>query len=520
MTDNPDREKNTSASLLCEDYTPILRFATECNNITYERFDHYTVNRVNLFAIRESFDFDALDASLDRILKDLPSLKRIFAKPIIRLKDTGDILPVESVRIVNNRTIEHASRHSEMWDNITSDGLRPKKLLTVKHEDDYAIYENLVFARVVNIILSYVSSNIRLLTNMLYTDKDMHVNLLERVNHLQYFLAVGKLHIGYVRDYDKYRPTAERCLDKLMFIERTLRARAGSPVYKKCKGYKSTLTLKKTNVFRMHKDYHRVYLLYKYFSEIKADEIENDTALSGKSKAGYILFCSMLTIFAAGHFNFIFPQDEKMDFFALKTEARFLDWKMRIETQSLADSIVLLLTFSKDRDYRILLSPCFDADREVNVPMKIRNAIPADEYIAVSPYTSDGDAVLLSLFDIDSFRRLQQIFLRGMLCSDKARSICPFCGKPLRSVNEGAGNAYECTSCRIRILSRTCPETGEDYTATELKNYRPSRDSFSRSLSKDRFLYDRFIESQMHYVNITKLSDGAKMICPRCKKIH
>jgi hypothetical protein len=101
--------------------------------------------------------------------------------------------------------------HSELWSNIKDDKLIPRKLMSIRQEDDYAIYENIVFARTVDVILRFTSRNLAVLRDMLYANREMRFNLLERENHPLYFLALGKLHTGYLRDYDKYLLPIEKC---------------------------------------------------------------------------------------------------------------------------------------------------------------------------------------------------------------------------------------------------------------------------------------------------------------------
>jgi hypothetical protein len=72
---------------------------------SYAEFDSAVQTGLNLFALREDLDLSALSEILDRIVAVLPALKRIFAAPIIRLRDSGEILPVEAVRVVNSKTL-------------------------------------------------------------------------------------------------------------------------------------------------------------------------------------------------------------------------------------------------------------------------------------------------------------------------------------------------------------------------------------------------------------------------------
>lgn len=502
-----------------DDYAQILAYARANNHIGYSEFDAHTQGKVNLFALRENFDFAALEETLDRITKTLPAIKRIFAKPIIRLRDASEIQPVESVHVVNHATVVHASVHSELWDNITEEGVRPKKLLTLKHEDTYSIYENIAFARAIDVILSLISRNIRLLRDMLYANRDMKFNLLERQNHIAYFLAIGKLHIGYVHDYDRYLAEAERCLGKLLFIDRTIRARLNSPVYRKCKRRLDKLPLKKTNIFRNHKDYHRIYLLLKWFADVRIGEAEEraDEETPAESE-GYTVYCSLMTLFAAGHFNFTFRQTRPIDFFRLDEECVFKDWKLKIETIVCEGHSALLFTFDKDLLYSIILLPVSDSERGEALLDRFRGAYKANEYLLATP-AEDSEHVYISLFDIESFRRIQQIIFSGMIHADRKREVCPFCGRALTRA-ESKDEIYECTACRTQILHLTCPEKGSAFTATRIKNYKPVALDSDESTRRDRLLYSRLIEAQMHFRNITAIEEGGEIVCPRCGKVH
>ena len=218
-----------------EEYRSIGRFAAEYNQINYLQLDSYTTQKVNLFALPEQERFRAMEFLLDKIISSLPALKRIFAKPITRLKDVTNVLPVEAVHVINNQTMVHISRHTELWGNVSKEGLKPRKLMTLAHEEDYKIYENLVFTRLIDHILSFAKKSVRLLKDIMYSCQPMRFNLLERTNHLMYFLAIGKLHVGYAHTQDKYHNAHQRCLEKLLFIEKALRPKLNAPVYKFCK---------------------------------------------------------------------------------------------------------------------------------------------------------------------------------------------------------------------------------------------------------------------------------------------
>lgn len=452
----------------------------------YHAFDIATQTGLNLFALREDFDFDTLCEILDRIIAVLPALKRIFSEPIIRLRDSNEILPVEAVRIVNNKTLSHISVHSELWSDVQDGKLLPRKLMTIRYEDDYAIYENIIFARTVDIILHFTAKNLSVLRNMLYANHELRFNLLERENHPLYFLALGKLHTGYLRDYDKYLLPIEKCFEKLTTIERALVPRLSMAIYKKCRKKTTKLALKKTNIFRSHKDYRKLYSLAKYFSEIGLDSLSSEDSEVGEEE--YSAFCAMLCVFSAGHFNFKFDKNQNIDFNNIKADAFFVEWKLNICAQK--DGI--LLTITKDRDYRIFLCPPNTEPCE------------ADEVVPIS--ANGTDSVRLSIYDIDSFRRIQQMLLRGMIYADAVHKICPFCGKELAETED----AYECGACRTVITKNTCTETGKEYYSTDIKYFNKAK-------------MKKYVDSDAayHFRNITPVSaESGTLLCPECGKEH
>ena len=129
---------------------------------------------------------------------------------------------------------------------------------------------------------------------------------------------------------------------------------------------------------------------------------------------------------------------------------------------------------------------------------------------------SDKNALYLTLFDIDSFLRLQQLILRGMIYTDKTRDVCPFCGNPLIY----AEGHVECLICRTQIFDRVCPETGKNYIETGIKEFVLKKGGLDETSKRDKFYADKITEARLHYRNITPLSQSGKAVCPHCNKTH
>ncbi|MBQ9783294.1 MAG: hypothetical protein IJW44_02120 [Clostridia bacterium] len=496
-----------------EEYLPLRQFAQTQPPISYKEFDRRLMEQLNLFVVPRDELFLSLEDTLERIIRALPSFKRIFTKPITRLTDTDNILPIEAVRVINQHSMAHISRHSEHWGEIEDGELKPRKLMTLERKEDYAIYENIAFVRLIDMILSFTRKNIRMLKDIMYAHRDLHFNLLECTHHIHYFLALGKLHIGYMHAQEQDHLAYDRCLQKLLLIERTLREKLHAPVYRHCKKKQGKIKLKKTNVFRLHKDYQQVYGLLKWFGDARqSDELE---PIAHRIPEGYSDYCAMLSVFAAGHFNFQFG-GEPFRFSELRASAVMADWHLELERIRTEEVEGLLLSLYKDKTYRICLIWGEEDDYTEEQLTAFWTAYEAEEYwFASSQCFGEPGTVYLSLFDVESFRRIQQLLLRGMVNSDTRRDVCPFCGDPLHETAEG----YVCGKCRTVIRIETCEKTGETYPVTSLLNYKIKKQNDEQS-RQDKFLVEKYAEARLFYRNITPLSLGGEFLCPKCGKAH
>ena len=489
----------------------------ESKGLTYEELDSLILKELRLFGVPKDEYFRRIEESLDRIIRALPAIKRIFAKPIVRLKDVSEVVPAEMARIINSHTLSHASNHSELWDDVTEDGIKPKKLMTVGRTETYAIYENIVFAHVVDAVLRFLRRTEGLLKDVLYNCRELHFNLLDRTQHASFFLALGKLYAGYSKAQELQYASYFRCAEKIAFIDRALRARLRLPVYAQCKKKGGKITLKKTSIFRVHKDYREVYRLARWIEDEMDPEEPSTLPAEEEQRSDYRTFCALLSVFAAGHFNFSFPLSQVFDFSGLCAACEFLGWRLEL-TGSVTDPCdALVFRFQKDLSYTVCL---ILAEKKATTSKELedlRRRISADEYLfANSKEYGEEGVVYLSLFNVDSFRRLQQILLRGMILSDKTREVCPFCGNVL----ERQEKTFACGVCRAEIREGVCPGTGEPYVISGIKKYQRSAESVRRGNEHGKFLHDRYLEASLHFRNITPLARDGEPICPRCGEVH
>lgn len=514
MDATPERQEELIR--LLRDYREIQSFLAKSPRLSFMQFEYAVTHGLALFMLEPDFSFEDLEREIDAFLVAMPAIKHIFSKPRIHLKERGEILPTESVRIINNTTIQHLSSHSELWTDIRDGEIKPAKLLTRIYEDNYGIYENLVFCQTVDGVMSFVRTYMRFFKELVYTNQTIEINFLERVNHLNYFLALGKLHIGYSRNLELYYPVSMRCLEKLQRITDGIVPNLKRPVYSKNKFRPAKIKVHKTNILSMDKDYRQIYKLAKLLPSgaPKSGEAPGGRALEGLQRS-YFGFCEALCVFAVSHFNFVCGENAVVDFSRLDVGFRFRGWELRIEgSRTVQPSIAL--TVKKDAVYKIVLIPTVLSlgEAELNA---LKRSVAADEYVLCTPYEDDGrERCLIGITGIESFRRIQQIVLRGMIYSDGTRTDCPFCRNGLVPNAELSEEpVYECLSCRTQIFHGVCPDTKRKYFYTKIAGFRKPAGQ-----DDEPWLAKRKSEARMFFRNVTELTDDMEPVCPHCGRVH
>ena len=512
--------KDSITKDLILEYEGINAFVNDYKSLNYIEFDYYTVNKVNLFSMNESFDFDLLETFLNKIIDTLPAIKRIFAKPLIHLKDDEIVLPVESVHKIDYKTIANASCHSELWENINADGtLKPRKLLTKMNVDNYSIYENKVFKYCIDFILSYVNSNYRILREIMYNNRSLSFNLLDRLDHIDYYLALGKLHTGYIRNFEKNYSLIERNINKIQYLINVISSRLNKNVYKKNKdvGLSSNLILRKTNILKMHKDYHQIYNLLKYFESNKI-EVKEDISFEQYLKLykNYSNYVGLISIFSIGHFNFeIDDKKRKLNLQKIDGTFTFKKWTINVKKVSSKRVDGYIFTVKANKEYSFMIVPCVDKEEDGFEIQSLIYENKVDEVVLASPLENEG-MMYLSISNVDSFRRVQQKILKAMIYVDNKHDICPFCGNKMEK-HEGS---YECKSCRTIINKAKCPKRKRIYYTTSIRGYTPSVDIDKRMTESNIWLINKEIEASMHFRNVTKIDSKGNPICPFCNEVE
>ena len=93
-------------------------------------------------------------------------LHQISQRPRLDLHYEDEVADIARARRLAKGALVHLASHSECWQRQTLSGVIPKKVLARFSEDDYGIYENRVYARLLEKIESHLRGRLSTLTSL------------------------------------------------------------------------------------------------------------------------------------------------------------------------------------------------------------------------------------------------------------------------------------------------------------------------------------------------------------------
>lgn len=212
--------------------------------------------------LRERMELIFPERDLERALAT-GQWDEISVRPRLDMHYVPEALPVARAKRVQASAVEHLSQHSELWARRSISGVVPSKVLARVSEDDYAIYENIVFARLLDSCAYWLNGRIAEVraiadgqnTAMKFEKSDeRHRLLVERICSLW-----GDAWFSEAEDTQATRETLERLAQMRSHVERLRRA----GVYKRVsRSANVPIRLRPTNIFQHDRRYRELRPLW------------------------------------------------------------------------------------------------------------------------------------------------------------------------------------------------------------------------------------------------------------------
>ncbi len=419
------RTGEETASLTPEDQ-PNLRVPIRFANAPGQSTAHSVVD-LSIAAVVENWSVEA-DAGnlpsplLPSVLRDRmelmdpePELERALAtgqwdeisvRPRLDMHYVPETLPVARAKRVQASAVEHLSQHSELWARRSISGVVPSKVLARVSEDDHAIYENVVFARLLDGCAHWLNGRIaevraiadgQIMAMALENSEERHRLLRHRICALW-----GTAWFNEAEDTQTTRDTLQR-LEKMKSKVERLR-RAG--VYRRVpRSARVALRLRPTNIFQYDKRYRELRPLWDALATAstkdRVSETERYQSFAARQAAFHsyvlLLLCHALRDMRAVRVG------------TTELHYRVGPWDVQIETEDIGEVRLKVLACGKLLQTRTMVLLLTKED-EAACRDPIRSLFYAEDLMAEGPINNEGgDPNVLNPFRFFAVERIRNM---------------------------------------------------------------------------------------------------------------
>lgn len=132
-------------------YDAIYQINAKFDASDLKRFSHFLPPEVSKNITPNELDIGIEEAFSNGVLFQINS------SPRMSMRYDTELLPTSRVKRYANNYQAHLVAHSECWQQRTIVGIVPKKLMAKVSEDEVAIYENIVYARLIDNLFNYLT---------------------------------------------------------------------------------------------------------------------------------------------------------------------------------------------------------------------------------------------------------------------------------------------------------------------------------------------------------------------------
>lgn len=192
-------------------------------------------------------------------------LHRISQRPRLDIHYEDELTDIARARRLSKGALVHLASHSECWHRQTLTGVIPKKVMARFSQDDYGIYENLVYARLLDKIERYLRVRLSTLNSLRTTlEQAMEFYQSPDINH---WLASAVCDLwGQTFDQDatgEVTRLLSTTLNKLQGAHKTIRTLQQSGLYTLIdRNAQVPGGLHRTNILSHDPDYRHVAVLW------------------------------------------------------------------------------------------------------------------------------------------------------------------------------------------------------------------------------------------------------------------
>ena len=226
--------------------------------------------------IKSQISFD--DTWINVITTYLPYLDKIVRNPRLYMMAEENVMPIQSAKKINARSVQHLSSHVQNVQEIRDDGtIVPNKILSTTYEDTLNIYENRFVMTLISKLVAFVEVRYEQVTENVRSYQTDNLEVNDKFTWRNYEVdATVELHVKENIN-DELSRKNEELVEKIQHIRRYLRGFVSSQFFlamKEARARPVTPPILRTNIIVKSVDYSSCLKLWQFIDSYRQLGVE------------------------------------------------------------------------------------------------------------------------------------------------------------------------------------------------------------------------------------------------------
>lgn len=218
------------------------------------------------------------DTWITVILTYLPYMDKIVRNPRLYMMAEENVMPIQSAKKINARSVQHLSSHVQNVQEIRDDGvIVPNKILSTTYEDTLNIYENRFIMTLIQKLAAFVEVRYEQVTENVKSYQQDKLAISDNFKWRNYDIE-AKIELNVKEDInDEISRKNAELIEKIELIRRYLRGFLGSQFYasmKEAGARPVTPPILRTNIIVKSVDYSSCLKLWQFIDSYRQLGVE------------------------------------------------------------------------------------------------------------------------------------------------------------------------------------------------------------------------------------------------------
>lgn len=208
-----------------------------------------------------------------RLAKDMPHLFNIEQSPRMSMRYDAELTPTSRARRLASGALVRLASHSDDWNRRDFKGVSPKRLLAEVSEDELHIYENVVYARLLDRLYIHLNQRVRSLRTLQARRNDAAaIANAEELDHRLRYRLCGLWGTAYSTDAESKNAGSDVLSELSTCMKKIMRLRLGRLYQAIPNSSRVPQVLRTTNVLLHDQNYKRLRPLWSMAHAVVSDQ--------------------------------------------------------------------------------------------------------------------------------------------------------------------------------------------------------------------------------------------------------